>query len=92
MIITGLLNNKTGEIIFSRARHDFRSDKTNEISIDGGFDYTKVSFKPDADYSLVSFRLNITKQELYDDWNHRKDKYGSLNKNSVKYNIKKIKI
>lgn len=85
MKITGLLNNKTGEIIFSRARHDFRWDKTKEIAIDGGFDYTKCSFNPGADFRFVEFELDVTKKELYDDWNHQKDKYGSLNKESVKY-------
>lgn len=89
--ITGILNNKTGEIIFSRARHDFRNDKTKEIAIDGGFDYHKISFHSDADFCMVIFELDVTKKELFDDWNHRRNKYGSLDSSSIKYVKKEIK-
>lgn len=90
MNITGLLNNKTGEIIFSRARHDFRWDKTKSIAIDGGFEYTKVSFNTDSDYSVVSFDLDVTKKELYDDWTLGKDKYGSLDSKTINFTIKNV--
>lgn len=57
-------------IIYSRARHDFRSCTCGKCSIDGGFDYirvvcdTKIKI-PEA----FDIEVNATKKELYDDWN-----------------------
>jgi hypothetical protein len=81
--ILGLRNNKTGEVIYSRANHDFHSDTTNEIFVDGGFDYFRCLYNENANFSKVEFDLNVTKQELYEDWNSMKDKYGRLSKEQI---------
>lgn len=39
-----------GDVIYSVMRHDFRSCTCGNVSIDGGRDYTKVSYQPNADY------------------------------------------
>jgi hypothetical protein len=66
-----------GDTIFSRARHDFRSCSCGKVSIDGGFDYTKLSFpagmKPPEIFDL---EVKQTPMELYDDWNTGKDRFG----------------
>lgn len=70
-----------GDILFSRANHDFRRCTCGECAIDGGFEYTKVVGVS------KTFRLKIvqTKQELYDDWNMSTDKYGLIKNKKYKY-------
>lgn len=64
--------------IFSRARHDLRTCECGNVSIDGGFDYIKISVG-DGGYNPVKLTLNkVTKEILYDDWNKSKDKYGVI--------------
>lgn len=66
-----------GDIIYSRARHDMRYCSCGNIFVDGGFDYfrggAKISGPESADIDI-----DITKQELFDDWNNRTDKYGII--------------
>lgn len=73
---------KCGDIVFSRARHDFRSCSCHEIAVDGNGDYTKICF---AIVKPKTFELKIkqTKQELFDDWNFGRDKFGIINKNAT---------
>jgi hypothetical protein len=70
---------KCRDSIFSRAQHDFRSCSCGEIFVDGGFSYTRVGYK-DQPPEFVKLKLNITKKELYDDYNYRVDKYGLIKK------------
>ena len=67
-----------GDIIYSRARHDFRWCSCETIAIDGGLDYTKVSYDSEKVPSpqTHAIELPITREELYFDWNHAKDKFG----------------
>jgi hypothetical protein len=92
MKINGILNRETGEIIFSRTVHDFRSDKSGKLHIDGGFEYLKYGFYPNAEFDVVEFDLDVTKKELYDDWNKRIDKYGSTSIKELEEKNIKIKI
>ncbi len=88
--VTGALIKATGEIIYSRARHDFHYDETGSVAIDGGFDYVKTSFKSMDDFEFVTLRLKgVTKKMLYDDWYHMNsdDKYGSIHKDDADYTI-----
>lgn len=65
--------------VFSRARHDFRSCACGKVSIDGGFDYTKVSYSSDIkDLKTKQIEVPQTPKELYDDWNFNKDLYGLI--------------
>lgn len=65
------------DIVYSRARHDFRPCSCGEIAVDGGFDYYKVCFKTISP-SPVEIEVSATKTELYDDWNNQVDKYGLI--------------
>lgn len=58
-----------GDIIFSRCRHDFKSCFCGKISVDGGFDYCKISAEDLNQLLRMEVDLPLTKQELYDDWN-----------------------
>jgi len=64
--------------LFSRARHDFRSCKCGKTSVDGGYDYNKVGFDPNVGFTQRHRYVKATRQELYDDWNKRTDKFGIL--------------
>ena len=69
-----------GRVLFSRTRHDFRKCICGEDTyIDGGLDYVRYGWtngKPCP--PTVSFELDITSPELYDDYNHRTNKYGII--------------
>lgn len=69
-----------GDIIFSRARHDFHSCSCGAVSIDGGFSYTRVLWSPDIKDPPKTFELEVdqTPTELYDDWNTQADKFGVI--------------
>ena len=68
---------KCGDRIFSRARHDYRTCTCKETAIDGGFDYVKLTFTKEPP-KVKRMRVYATRQELYDDWNRRKDKFGLI--------------
>jgi len=67
---------KCKDTIYSRTRHDFRSCSCGEVNIDGGFDYTKIGAKNIKEIQIKRINVYVTKKELYDDWNFKKDKYG----------------
>jgi len=82
-----------GDTIYSRACHDYRSCSCFGVSIDGGFDYIKVSCDPKlSNIKLCSVNVDATKDELYTDWNQKKDKFGLIrNENGVKRAVKTIR-
>ena len=70
---------KCKQWVYSRARHDFNSCSCGAVAIDGGFDYTKLSYDPDIkfeDIKFESFDIKASKADLYNDWNHNKNVYG----------------
>jgi hypothetical protein len=69
LTVPGLRCFSCGDVIFSRARHDYRSCSCGKIAIDGGFDYVKVSGDPE-NFVFVQLTLaeEITKDRLYKDW------------------------
>lgn len=81
----GLLIYSTGELIYSRDRHDYHFGKMGSgalFAVDGGNDYTKIGV-PDVavrgrDYDVVEFNLpdGVTAHMLHNDWNYDKDRYG----------------
>jgi len=74
MKVKAIKCNKCLDIIYSRARHDYHSCSCGNISIDGGFDYTRVGGQTFP--KIFDFEIKATKKQLYDDWNNMKDKYG----------------
>ena len=76
-----------GYIIYSRAHHDYHSCPCGGVSVDGGFDYFKVSYNPTKNKELRyrTIEVQATKAELYDDWNTSKDKYGRICPNDISF-------
>ena len=73
--------------MFSRAHHDFRlCGCPFGMMVDGGFSYVRYGGK-DLVPLRESFRyrfVKASKQELYDDWNQRQDKFGVIAKKGAK--------
>lgn len=73
---------KCKDIIYSRTRHDFRYCGCGSIFVDGGFDYLKYGCDNDIDIKNIKQETillkGLTKQDLYNDWNKRIDKYGLI--------------
>lgn len=68
-----------GDIIYSRARHDFRYCTCGNIYIDGGFDYCKIGFIYKDKHESKKINIDINnKGELFNDWNKHQDKYGLI--------------
>ena len=91
MKITAFRCPKCKDIVFSRARHDYRNCSCGEIAVDGGFDYCKLAFITEPP-KPVELEIDVTKKELYDDWNfiNKKDKYGLLKKGRKRKWVKEI--
>lgn len=77
MKVGAIICPECGDIIYSRARHDFHSCSCGQVAIDGGFDYKKVCFKGKTPEHLI-MEIEATKKELYDDWNEGKNQFGII--------------
>lgn len=67
------------DIVFSRARHDMRYCTCGASSMDGGFEYARVGWKDEVGMPTnVTIHLSVTRQQLYDDWNYRENKFGII--------------
>jgi hypothetical protein len=78
-IIAGL-NEKTGEVIYSRAQHDYITTLDGQGVMDGGqlSGYRIRGLKP------IIIELNVDYGTLYDDWNYSRDQYGRTTIDKVK--------
>lgn len=72
--------NNCGDEIYSRARHDMHYCRCGKTMIDGGFDYMRCGWEDGEPPKDTKRYVNVTKQELYDDWNQRLDKFGNWSK------------
>jgi hypothetical protein len=86
MVISGIKCLKCGDIIYSRSHHDFHWCSCKSCAVDGGFDYLKITGnKEDWELKQINILENKTDDEvkklLFNDWNKRKNKYGT-----IKYN------
>lgn len=81
---------KCKDTVYSRTRHDFRWCSCGNCYIDGGFDYTKVGWKYDLPKNTW-VKITCSKQDLYNDWNKREDKYGVTLGSDQKTKPKKTK-
>ena len=66
---------KCGDVVFSRAVHDYRACTCGEVAIDGGFDYQKIAFRTEPPKD-VEMWISVSAKDLYKDWNLGEDKYG----------------
>jgi len=69
---------KCEDIIFSRADHDFHHCSCRNIFVDGGFSYLRCGAKDLNDIENIKIELDVTKKELYDDWNKGINKFGVI--------------
>jgi len=70
-----------GDTIYSRARHDFHSCTCGKVSIDGGFDYIKISWHTGNPQPVTKkITVNFSKEEIFQDWNKGIDKLGTIKK------------
>ena len=81
--ITGYYCKTCNNTVFSRARHDFRTcrcwqdkSKRTGVAVDGGRDYSRVSLEKYFKGEQVEIEVHLLTHELYDDWNHRHDRWG----------------
>ncbi len=63
-----------GDLVFSRTRHDMRWCTCRKIAVDGGFDECRLMGHP----KKVEMYIEQTKEELYQDWNTRRNQYGLI--------------
>jgi hypothetical protein len=71
-----------GDIIYSRARHDFHACGCGKSIIDGGFDYVKTMWStPFGPPERLTIQVEATKRELLDDWDTGRDRYGRISAN-----------
>jgi len=84
--ICGIVCPLCKDFVFSRARHDMRHCSCGAAAIDGGRDYTKVTWDPARAPMPKSTYKYITQTDavLVRDWNHRIDKYGIIKANPPK--------
>jgi len=76
LVVKAVECNKCGDVVYSRARHDFRSCSCGHVSVDGGFDYFKVVGN-EHDFNIITVELyGVTVHDLYEDWNNERDEYG----------------
>ena len=69
-----------GDIIYSRATHDFHYCSCNNVFIDGGFEYSRIGAKDLDSLTQLEIDINTTKNELYKDWSKSIDKFGIIKK------------
>jgi len=68
---------KCSAVVFSRTRHDYRWCPCKTIAVDGGLDYSRVVYT-ESFPETVELNLDLTPDQLYDDWNKRTDKHGII--------------
>lgn len=75
------LQESTGEIIYSRANHDFIQTTDGQGFMDGG---QLGLYNRHSGLKIVVIDLPVSYGEAYDDWNNRTDKYGRINPEDAK--------
>jgi hypothetical protein len=72
------LQESTGEIIYSRSPHDFRSSTDSLNWVDGGQDYFRQVWDSSKTEPLkqIVIELNVPPSIVFDDWNYERNQYG----------------
>ena len=70
------------DTVYSRARHDFRSCSCEAVSVDGGFDYLKVSVDEEktGKIKVKPFKKTVhaSRQDLLIDWSRGHNNFGLI--------------
>jgi len=65
------------DIVFSRAHHDMCFCTCGSVAIDGGREYSQITFHAEKPLSLKII-VPFTAKELYDDWNTQRNELGVI--------------
>jgi hypothetical protein len=70
------------DTIYSRARHDYHYCTCGAVGVDGGREYTKISWDPKkcGVPEVIEIELPYTRTEIYQDWNQNANKLGTIRK------------
>lgn len=75
MEVNGVKCKECGDIVYSRARHDFRTCSCGKTFVDGGFDYLRYGGEVEE---VGKIPIYVTKEELFNDWSKGIDMYGLI--------------
>lgn len=78
------------DILYSRARHDFHGCTCGKVFIDGGFDYTRIGGDLKGGKPFIKYIMEVTRKDLYHDWNKTINKYGRIKTKKRKFPLKEI--
>jgi len=67
-----------GDVIFSRTDEDFRECSCGSVNASGGQTHFKAESVPNAEHKVVEVNLNLSMEDLYDDWDQMTDNYGVI--------------
>ena len=68
---------KCGDVIFSRAKHDYRVCSCGAVAVDGGFDYFRIAYDGEVPLRLT-LEVEPSKAELSSDWSSGADRFGRI--------------
>ena len=83
MTLTAVRCAQCTDIIFSRAIHDYRKCGCGKTYVWGGLKDLHHSWRTAKPPITIKIEVDISTRQLYDDWNHRIDKYGLLSKTRI---------
>lgn len=76
--VTTVVCPKCAVEMYSRSCHDFHGCECGTF-VDGGFDYLRLGWPNGYDKPVIKHRfVAATRQELFDDWNKRINKFGFI--------------
>lgn len=81
LTVTAIICPFCQDVVYSRAGHDMRYCTCEKSAIDGGFEYNRIICTGTLNQvKQIKIRLpvDVTKRDLYDDWNRSRDKYGLI--------------
>ena len=91
MLVKAIKCNNCGDIIYSRATHDFHWCSCKKTAIDGGFDYYRIIGNRE-DWEMAEVHVldeksdDEVKEILYKDYNFSINKYGTIKGNTDNIN------
>ena len=83
MTIHGIKCKKCGDIIYSRANHDFRWCSCHSVAVDGGQNGFGSITGSAKNWEFIKVEVNTTLKYLYDDWNTGRNKFGLIKVNNI---------
>ena len=82
MIITAHKCKFCEDILFSRAQHDYRTCSCGKLAVNGGLASLRTISRNHYP-EKVELDLEVTEEELFADWNSRKDEFGWVRSGKV---------